>query len=79
MWRLFGLFLGKYEIKSFYNPIFFNKESFLGFHESASYCPSQEHENFSAYKMCLSGFFDEHSQNGLLKLENNTKCYVGYV
>lgn len=72
-------FSGEYEIKSFYNPILFNKESFWGFHESASYCPDKEKENFFAYKMCLSNFFDKHSQNGLLTLENNTMCYVGYI
>lgn len=72
-------FQGEYEIKSFYNPILFNKESFLGFHESASYCPGKNSENYIKYMVCLSNFFDKYSLHGFLKLENNTNCYIGNV
>lgn len=72
-------FLGEYEIKTFYNPILFNKESFLGLHQSASYCPNKKHKNYTAYMICLADFFDKHSQNGFLKLENNTNCYIGNI
>lgn len=72
-------FLGEYEIKTFYNPILFNKEKFLGFHQSASYCPHRDQRNYTAYMKCLADFFDEYSENGFLRLENNTNCYIGHV
>ena len=72
-------FLNEYEIQTFYSPILFNKESFLGFHQSASYCTNKKHENYITYMTSLADFFDKYSQNGLLKLENNTNCYIGYV
>lgn len=72
-------FSGNYEIKSFYNPILFNKERFLGLHQSASYCPDKRSTNYIKYINSLSKFFDKHCQNGILKLENNTQCYIGYI
>lgn len=72
-------FTGNYEIKNFDNPILFNKESFLGLHKSASYCPAVETKNYINYIDTLSNFYDAHCLNGILKLENSTHCYVGYV
>lgn len=72
-------FLGQYEINTFYNPILFNKESFLGFHQSASYCPSKKSKHYAKYMTCLADYFDKHSQDGFLKLENSTHCYIGCV
>ena len=74
-----NFFIGDYETKSFHNPIIFNKESFLGLHQSASYCPDRTEENYTKYIDGLSNFFDTHCQNGILRLENNTHCYIGYV
>ncbi len=72
-------FSGDYEIKLFDNPIIFDKEGFLGLHQSASYCPDRKEENYIKYINSLSNFFDVHCEKGILKLENNTHCYIGYV
>lgn len=72
-------FTGHYYTKSFYNPLTFNKESFLGLHMSASYCPKKNDRNYSKYIDGLLNFFESHCKNGLLTLENNTRCYIGNV
>lgn len=72
-------FDGNYYTKSFCNPLTFNKESFLGLHLSASYCPKESDKNYSKYIDGLLNFFELHCKNGLLTLENYTRCYIGYV
>ena len=72
-------FVGNYETKQFNNPITFNKESFLGLHQSASYCPDRNEENYSRYMDELSNYFEAHAENGMLILKNNTYCYIGHV
>lgn len=72
-------FTGNYYTKSFDNPLTFNKERFLGLHLSASYCPPKNNVNYSKYIDSLLNFFELHCKNGLLTLENNTCCYIGYV
>lgn len=72
-------FIGKYDIQSFENPIIFDKESFLGLHQSASYCPNKNDKNYDKYIDSLSNYFDLHCQKGKLTLQNNTLCYIGHV
>lgn len=72
-------FAEKYYTKSFNNPLIFNKESFLGLHMSASYCSKKNDENYVKYIDSLLNFFERYSKNGLLILENNTRCYIGHV
>lgn len=72
-------FTGNYVTKSFSNPLIFNQENFLGLHQSASYCPNKDEENYSKYIDSLTNFFESHCRNGLLTLENSTHCYIGYV
>lgn len=72
-------FAGNYDFKSFRNPLIFNQESFLGLHQSASYCPNKNEENYKRYIDSLLNFFESHCKNGFLILENNTHCYIGYV
>lgn len=74
-----NFFTGNYITKSFSNPLIFNLENFLGLHQSASYCPTRSEENYSKYMDSLTNFFESHCRNGLLTLENNTHCYIGYV
>ena len=74
-----NFFTGNYITKSFSNPLIFNLENFLGLHQSASYCPTRSEENYSKYMESLTNFFESHCRNGLLTLENNTHCYIGYV
>lgn len=68
-----------YDTKSFSNPIIFNKESFLGLHQSASYCPSKNNNNYFEYIDSLSSYFDAHCKDGILVLENSTYCFAGYI
>lgn len=72
-------FQGNYEIQIFKNPIIFNKERFLGLHQSASYCLKVQNSKYNEYIQCLSRFFDSNSSDGKLTLDNNTYCYIGCV
>ncbi|MBQ6993979.1 MAG: class I SAM-dependent methyltransferase [Lachnospiraceae bacterium] len=74
-----NFFNGNYDTKSFFNPITFNKESFLGLHQSASYCPNRNEGNYKKYMEDLSYYFESHCQNGILVLQNNTCCYIGHI
>lgn len=72
-------FTGKYEEKIFSNNILFDKERFLGLHQSASYRLNEKDENYYNYIHALSDFFDSHCTNNELILPNNTCCYIGSV
>ena len=72
-------FSGNYNTKFFDNPIIFNLEGFLGLHQSASYCPPKNSINYIKYIENLTNFFETHSSNGILVLENSVHCYIGYV
>lgn len=72
-------FSGNYNTKVFDNPIIFNLERFLGLHQSASYCPPKNSINYIKYIENLTNFFETHSSNGILILENSVHCYIGYV
>lgn len=74
-----NFFDGNYEKKSFNNPLIFNRERFLGLHQSASYCPDRNAENYDKYMNDLLNFFEANSRDGLLTLENDTHCYIGHV
>lgn len=72
-------FVGKYDTQIFPNDILFDKERFIGLHQSASYRLDENDKNYHNYIHALSDFFDLHSTNGKLILQNNTYCYVGLV
>lgn len=72
-------FSGKYETRIFPNNILFDKERFIGLHQSASYRLDENNKNYHNYIHALSTYFDLHSTNGKLILPNNTYCYIGSV
>lgn len=72
-------FSGNYDTKIFPNNIPFDKERFIGLHQSASYRLNENDINYHDYIHTLSDFFDLHCTNNELILPNNTCCYVGSV
>lgn len=72
-------FAGKYETRIFPNNILFDKERFIGLHQSASYRLDENNKNYHNYIHAISTYFDQHSINGKLILPNNTYCYIGLV
>lgn len=70
-------FINGYETKYFPNDIVFDKQCFIGLHQSASYRLNENDPNYFSYIDELSNYFDLHSTNGRLILPNNTCCYVG--
>lgn len=72
-------FTGKYDTQLFPNGILFDKERFIGLHQSASYRLNQTDKNYHNYILALSDFFDSHCTNNQLILPNNTCCYIGSV
>lgn len=72
-------FIGEYDTRIFPNNILFDKERFIGLHQSASYRLNENDKNYHNYIHDLSDFFDSHSTNNKLILPNNTYCYIGSV
>ncbi|MDE6846424.1 MAG: class I SAM-dependent methyltransferase [Lachnospiraceae bacterium] len=72
-------FTGNYDTKIFANDILFDKERFIGLHQSASYRLNEDDVNYHKYIYALSEFFDSHCTNNELILPNHTCCYVGTV
>ena len=72
-------FTGEYDTQIFPNDIFFDKERFIGLHQSASYRLNEDDKNYQNYIHALSDFFDLHSTNNKLILPNNACCYIGSV
>lgn len=72
-------FKKKYDTQIFPNDIVFDKERFIGLHQSASYRLNEDDKNYHNYINALSDLFDLHCTDGRLILPNNTCCYIGVV
>ncbi|MDE7322645.1 MAG: class I SAM-dependent methyltransferase [Lachnospiraceae bacterium] len=70
-------FVNGYTTKIVANDIIFDKERFVGLHQSASYRLSEDNPDYFNYIGELSHYFDLHSTAGQLILPNKTCCYVG--
>mgnify|MGYP003307863226 CR=1 FL=1 len=74
-----NFFYGPYETKRFANNLTYTKESFIGWHLSASYRLSESAKHFEKYVMCLEDIFDLHSKNQKIIIPNFTVSYIGTV
>lgn len=68
-----------YSIKTYENPLIYNKNNFIGRHLSSSFSPNQDDELYPMLVESLGDIFDKHSKNGYLTLPNHTKCRCGFV
>ena len=72
-------FEGAYIERRFENPLYFDESGFLGRNLSASYAPRAGDPAQEKYVEALRALFARYSENGVLKMPNITRCYVGAV
>lgn len=61
------------------NDLMFTKEQFIGNRISRSYAPKSGDPEFDNYRTALEEFFEQHQQNGVILIPNNTVCFIGMV
>jgi len=72
-------FEGKYTVRRFDHPLYFDQTGFLGRSLSSSYAPKEADENYYAYVLELEKLFDRYRDGTELILPNFTCCYIGSV
>ncbi len=77
----FDNFFGKenYKEQSFYNYQDVNFEGLKGRVLSSSYMPNEGHKDFDHMIYCLKKIFTRYQENGLVRLDYDTKIYFGQL
>lgn len=70
---------GNYKEQSFYNYQDVNFEGLKGRVLSSSYMPNEGHKDFEFMIYCLKKIFTRYQENGLVRLDYDTKIYYGQV
>lgn len=70
-------FLKNYSSAIFKNDLSYNKSQFIGNRISSSYAPKSGDPEFDNYRTALEEFFEQHQQNGVILIPNNTVCFIG--
>ena len=68
-------FLGRYEMKNFYNFQDLDEKSLLGRLASTSYMPNESDPKFGEMKKALGFLFKKHSVEGRVRIEYDTQIY----
>ena len=63
--------------ESYPNDLMVTKEQFIGNRISRSYAPKSGDAEFNDYRAALEAFFEQHQQNGVIVIPNNTVCFIG--
>ena len=77
----FDNFFGKenYKEQSFYNYQDVDFEGLKGRVLSSSYMPNEGHKDFDFMIYCLKKIFTRYQENGLVRLDYDTKIYYGQL
>jgi SAM-dependent methyltransferase len=75
--NFFGM--GNYTEKSFYNYQDVNFEGLKGRVLSSSYMPNEGHADFDHMIYCLKKIFMRYQENGVVRLDYDTKIYYGQL
>jgi len=70
---------GNYKEQSFYNYQDVNFEGLKGRVLSSSYMPNEGHKDFDHMIYCLKKIFVRYQENGLVRLDYDTKIYFGQL
>ena len=70
---------GNYREESFYNYQDVNFEGLKGRVLSSSYMPNEGHKDFDFMIYCLKKIFTRYQENGLVRLDYDTKIYYGQL
>lgn len=70
-------FLKSFSTASFKNDLSYDKAQFIGNRISSSYAPKPGDPEFDDYRTALEAFFEQHQQNGVIVIPNNTVCFIG--
>ncbi len=68
-----------YALKSYENPLTYDKNSFIGRHLSSSFALTEGDELYRKLVDSLANIFERHSRNGVLTLANMTKYWCGVL
>lgn len=77
--RIKQFFNNHYDYISFENPLFYNKEKFISRSLSGSYSLTEGDANYQEYMDSLCMLFDKYSENGIVKMANQTVAYIGVL
>lgn len=72
-------FEGRYTVRQFNHPLYFDQTGFIGRNLSSSYAPKETDENYHDYVAELENLFDRYSDGTGVILANFTRCYIGSV
>jgi hypothetical protein len=67
------------EHRVFGNDMLVDEDGFIGGSLSSSYAPKEGAANYRPFIDALRRVFANYSVNGLLRVPNNTICYIGRV
>lgn len=70
---------GNYKEQSFYNYQDVNFEGLKGRVLSSSYMPNEGHADFDHMIYCLKKIFIRYQENGVVRLDYDTKIYYGHL
>ena len=70
---------GRYNEISFDNPLYYDRESFIGRSLSSSYAPRETDGNYTEFVAALSGLFDKYAVGGVLEMRNIARLTLGEV
>ncbi len=68
-----------YQVKQFPNEQIFDYDGLLGRVLSSSYIPMDDNPQFKTMISALQEIFDNHSSNGVINFEYDTKLYYGHL
>ena len=77
--RIKDFFNNNYEYITFENPLYFDREKFVNRSLSGSYSLKKGDKNFDLYIDEINRIFDEHENDGIVKIENQTVAYAGTI
>jgi SAM-dependent methyltransferase len=72
-------FGGPYQSRVFFNEQTFDFDGLLGRLLSSSYAPGSAHPDHAAMVAALRRLFDEHQQNGRVRMEYDTELFFGRI
>lgn len=68
-----------YDYISFDNPLYFDKEKFIGRSLSSSYSLKETDANYTDFVNELNSLFDKHAHNGIVSVGNKSVSYIGTI
>lgn len=72
-------FCGEYVKETADNPLFYDKDTFIGRCLSSSYALAEGDENFGEFARELEALFEKYAERGTLRFPNTVEIYIGRI